>query len=106
MSLSRIQLANVFATIVDAAVKGERAPQNDVLPTGATSQLARAGYIKVEVYAHNWRVIEIRSGEHKGKRTQATPHKGEGKPYKVVEAGSAEHAPQQPSLAKFSWDQK
>jgi hypothetical protein len=49
--------------------------------------LARAGRIRIEVYAHNWRVVEILSGPNKGKRTAPCPNKTNG-PYLVIEKES------------------
>lgn len=84
----------VFAILVDAAVKGERCPTSEQLTyamdrTDANkwvSELAKVGRIRVEVSAHNWRVVEIREGEHKGKRTAPNPIKG-AKPYMIVDRG-------------------
>lgn len=77
-------LDKAFAMIEAAAIKGERCPQNDVFPgkKGAVPELARQGRIKIEVFAHNWRVVTIMEGPNKGKRTKAAPMGSE--PYKVI----------------------
>ena len=38
--------------------------------------LALKGVIRVEIYAKNWRVVEILVGSHKGQRTQEPPWGG------------------------------
>lgn len=88
MALTPYILNNVFATLVAAARAGQRCPVTaregvPGLPTGATSALARAGKIKVEVYAHNWRVVEILEGPHAGARTAPCPHENRG-PYLII----------------------
>jgi hypothetical protein len=75
--------------IVNAALMGERCPINAAesaggLPRGATTELARAGLIRVEVYPHNWRVIEILQGPHAGKRTAPPPNR-KWRPYLIVD---------------------
>lgn len=77
-----------FNLIERAAIKGERAPTNvsmdnpnGQLHSGVTSQLLKQGKIRVEVYAHNWRVIEILTGPNAGKRTAMPPYKYATKPY-------------------------
>ncbi len=82
----REMLKWTFDLLVGHAVKGERCPTKDQLGTAANkaiSVLAHAGRIRVEVSAHNWRVVEIREGEHMGKRTAPNPIPG-AKPYMVV----------------------
>lgn len=79
-----------FALIERAAVLGARAPTNwsmdnptGVLPSGVTSALVKEGRVRIEVYAKNWRVIEILKGPNAGKRTMECPYNG-AKPYKIV----------------------
>ena len=73
-----------FAIFVKAACEGVRCPKNDDLPAAAgTGRLARAGRIRVEVYEHNYRVVEIRAGDHTGKRT--AEHPSGRKPYRVID---------------------
>lgn len=80
-----------FAAIERAAIHGARCPTTKTrenpaggLPSGVTSELLKQGKIKVEVYAHNWRVIEILVGPHAGKRTLAAPHGR--RPYLILPA--------------------
>jgi hypothetical protein len=80
---------DAFAMLVKAAVAGERCPKSH--PTGRgtiksalVTQLAHAGRIRVEIYFHNWRVIEILEGPHKGRRTQECPKPG-AKPYLTID---------------------
>lgn len=75
-----------FAVLEAAAVAGRRCPGND---TGAVSSdlvgmLARAGRIKVEIYALNFRVVEIMTGPNAGRRTKARPHDSS-PPWKVID---------------------
>lgn len=78
----------VFGLLVDAARKGERCPQGWQLGdrNKLVAALARAGRIRVEVWAHNWRVVEIAEGPHKGKRTLKAPCGI--KPYVVIDKES------------------
>jgi len=76
-----------LALIEAAAVKGERCPQAKPfgpLDAAAPAALARAGHIRIEIYMHNFRVVTIMEGPNKGKKTQAAPAKGTGKPYKII----------------------
>lgn len=76
-----------FAAIEAAAAKGERCPQSrphGPLNAGSSAALARAGRIRVEIFAHNWRVVTIMEGPHKGKQTMGSPYAGSGKPYRVI----------------------
>ena len=73
-----------YHLIEQVAINGERCPQNQPhgpLAKGSVSKLVAEGRIRTEVYKHNWRVVEILMGEHKGKRT-AEPL-GKGSPYIV-----------------------
>jgi len=77
----------VYAYLLKIAKAGARAPQHDILErdfgTSAINivlELAHAGRIRIEVWAKNWRVIEI-----EGFRTMAPPHIHEGaQPYRVI----------------------
>lgn len=69
-----------------AAVRGLRAPTlNDLSGRGLgyvgkiTRELAFMGFITIEVYGQNWRVITINRGAHAGKRT--LPRPAGGSPY-------------------------
>lgn len=83
-------LEAVFALIVAAADKNERCPMNSspkmrrgTIPHSAVQALLREGKIKIEVYAHNYRVVEIVWGRNAGKRTRPPDNKN-WKPYKVL----------------------
>lgn len=67
----------IFDLIVKRAFVGERAPINTEIRGGQAvlQALANQGRIKVEVYAHNWRVIEILKGPSVGARTKESPIK-------------------------------
>lgn len=72
--------------IESAAVAGERAPltKRPGITVGAldqahTSRLIADGYIRVDVYSKNYRVITLLKGEHAGKSTRLPGHGG--KPY-------------------------
>ena len=68
--------------ITAAIVAGARCPTNDETGVGQLPALAREGLIKIEVFAHNWRVVTMMVGEHRGKTTMRQPN-GQ-KPYKVI----------------------
>lgn len=77
---------SAFAIIERAAAAGARCPTADQgLQTATVSALARAGKIKVQIYALNWRVVTVLVGDHKGKKTAPCPHKNNG-PYLTCEA--------------------
>lgn len=80
----------ILREVVEA---GERCPTNDELAAelhergfnglpcrAQPAVLARQGHLKVEIFALNWRVIEI-----DGKRSQECPHTSRGRPYKIIE---------------------
>lgn len=76
-----------FKLIEAAAAKGERCPQSQPhgpLQYASSGTLARAGRIRVEIFAHNWRVATIMEGPHKGKQTLRSPYKGTQRPYRVI----------------------
>lgn len=86
----REDLDAVFALIVEAALNNERCPMNygfersrGTIPQGAVDGLVKEGKIRVEVYAKNYRVIEIMWGRNAGKRTKPPDNK-HWKPYKVL----------------------
>lgn len=73
-----------FALLVTAAVNGDRCPQtypHGPISSGAMTALIRDGKIKSEVYRHNYRVVTIMVGEHKGKTTR--PADAGLKPFRV-----------------------
>ncbi len=86
------RLGHVFGMVEEAAVQGFRCPTNEELreafrkkgflhnatatacPPNSLATLARRGKIRVEIYGRNWRVAEILTGIHRGKRTLGSPH--------------------------------
>jgi hypothetical protein len=70
---SRLDAA--FDIVCTAAAAGHRCPQNGEhgLASGALPELARAGRIKIYIYPHNYRVILILEGPHRGCRTADAP---------------------------------
>jgi len=88
--IGRADIDAAFAALVQAALRDERAPTNkgSENPTGTMhrkimSALLNEGRIRVEIYAKNWRVIEILTGPHAGKRTKAPPNQNS-RPYKIL----------------------
>ena len=72
-----------FARLETIAAAGRRCPPRSAfLHHDALSILAAQGRIRVEVWCHNWRVVEILTGPHTGARTQAAPLGRE--PYRVL----------------------
>ena len=87
----------LFEVFVEMAFAGARAPTSEELldaghvdAPGSTRRLIDQRRIKAEVYSPNWRVIEIKDGEHAGERTRECPRVGP--PYKVL-YGPAERKP-------------
>jgi hypothetical protein len=87
MPLSPQQLDEAFTTLVGFACRRERCPQNGTHGTSSSVMLAlrKQGRIRVLVYVHNWRAVEILTGEHAGKRT-ATPADKSQKPWRILDA--------------------
>jgi len=90
MTLTQQTIEQGFRLIEAAALAGERCPTNisgdnptGTLRAGITAALVKAGRIRIEVYPHNWRVIEIVTGPNAGKRT-APPHNRNWKPYRIL----------------------
>lgn len=80
--MKHVQIERDFALLVAAAVAGERCPQNYPFgPIKSISALVKAGMIRTEIYALNWRVAQILDGPHAGKRTKEPPMGGE--PYLI-----------------------
>jgi hypothetical protein len=81
--ISDAALDKAFALLVEAADVGERCPKTigGPLAKDALTALVRAGRVRSEVYAHNYRVVTILVGEHAGKST--APHPAGGKPFRV-----------------------
>ena len=109
--ISDKMLRRVFALVEASAVNNERCPQ--LQPHGVLSfaeniailALARAGRLRIEIFAHNWRVVTICEGPHRGKHTMRSPYKGGGQPYKVIQKGDAlpsqRQAPSAPRLIGY-----
>ena len=73
-----------FKRLETAAANGERCPMSNPhgpIQSGSISALFEANRIRSEVYMHNWRVVTILEGPHKGKATASPP--GRGSPYLV-----------------------
>jgi hypothetical protein len=73
-----------FHLLVAAAVAGERCPQSHPhgpIETGAMQRLWDKGMVRSEVFKHNYRVVTIMVGQHKGKTTLRPP--GLGAPYAI-----------------------
>jgi hypothetical protein len=96
----------VFALVERAAVEGRRCPTSDEIglamrgadvrgmgPVSVTTRLARAGRLRVEVFAKNYRVITILDGAHAGKSTARHPRYT--KPYRVIDGSTPVPAPAQ-----------
>ena len=82
------KLDDAFNALVKAAIDGKRCPmvaqlkQIAKMPTKSPLLLlAQRGKIWVGVYGHNFTVVEILEGPHKGART-AEPTIGTRRPYK------------------------
>ena len=77
-------LETVFLQLAERATINARCPDNFHLPGGNLTlrALAAEGRIRVEIFPRNWRVVEILTGQHKGKRTAASPLRN-AKPYKI-----------------------
>lgn len=78
-----------FDLLVQAAINNQRCPmssgpsQVEAFSRGEISALCRAGRIRSEVYRHNYRVVVILQGPHRGKNT-ALPADKKLKPWKIV----------------------
>lgn len=79
------RIEHAFHEILAAALAGERCPINDIghVSSMTTMALCKAGRIRVDVYAKNWRVVTITAGEHAGKKT-AMPNFKHGPAYVTV----------------------
>lgn len=88
-------LDKAFALLCECAAQGQRCPvsrgpdAHPFLQPLHTSALAAQGKIRIEIYAHNWRVVTILVGLHKGKRTAPSPHKNARRPYQVIDANAS-----------------
>lgn len=88
---SQEKLDQWFAVIEAAAVAGYRCPENNThdLPYKAAQLLCRAGMIRVEIGAHNYRVAELLVGANAGARTAADPTGA--KPWKIIGRATMVH---------------
>ena len=92
--ISQALIDRTFDALVAVALKGERCPVRGPIgevgksriPPDAVAALARAGRIRIAIYIHNWRVVTILDGPHKGKHT-ALPPGVPLKPYKTIDGG-------------------
>lgn len=76
----KAQTSRALGILEAAAEAGERCPTRFDLEDAGISQpgkhlddLILDGLIRVEVYGHNFRVVEIMEGKAKGKRTMEAP---------------------------------
>lgn len=78
------RLEHDFRLLEEAAASGERCPMSNPhgpIHSDSIGRLVSAKRIRSEVYRHNWRVVIILDGPHKGKSTAAPPSGGS--PYLV-----------------------
>lgn len=82
------RLATAFASIERAAAAGARCPENGTAGVGhgVVPALARAGKIRVEIFAHNFRRVTILAGPQAGQATAPPPTQC-GPAWKVIDAG-------------------
>lgn len=73
--MSEAHRQETLQRIIEAGLAGLRCPTRDEVSHTFVTDLVRTGDIRVEIYAGNWRVIEILTGEHKGLRTAERPGK-------------------------------
>lgn len=94
--LTRLQIDAAHKRLIETALAGARCPFNTTreitggIPQVAIAYLARGGLIKVDIYAQNWRVVTLLTGEHSGKHTALPPFKNLG-PYKTIDTGTTLH---------------
>jgi hypothetical protein len=84
-----ISASEAFKMLEKVALAGARCPVSRVngLTSQLTSELARTGKIRIDVYPHNYRVITILAGPHAGRATAPPPNKT-WRPYLTIEKGS------------------
>lgn len=90
----------IFAKVEHAAVMERRCPMNGEagFDSNDLADLAHAGRIKVETYAHNFRVVTILLGPYAGKKTQACPSRCKS-PWRVIDT-TGTHYPRQEAKMK------
>lgn len=93
----------VLRQIIEAAKAGWRAPQLEDFDVKnvpqALRELTKRGDIRIELYALNWRVIEILTGEHRGLRTAERPGR-RSKPWKVIDANGTHSTERQTPVSR------
>lgn len=75
-SLTQKRMRSVFDRLVEAAVKGERCPDNTAFGVGCSEivpALAHMGAIEIEISGRNYRRVVIKEGPHAGKGTAPDP---------------------------------
>lgn len=89
MWMSPAALQRALDKVTAAAVAGVRCPTNPEIGSDSfLPALARAGAIKIEIYAQNFRVVEIMEGAHRGART--APRPGDSRaPWRVIYRNTA-----------------
>jgi hypothetical protein len=75
-----------FETLVSAAVRRDRCPENGThgIRWDFLSALASAGCIRIEISGRNFRRVTILTGPHAGKATAPDP--AGAKPWKIIDA--------------------
>jgi hypothetical protein len=98
MRNKRITSKEAFEMLERIALAGDRCPTagTDGLTSQLTSDLARRGDLRIDVYAKNYRVITILTGPNAGRHT-ALPANPKLKPYLTVE--KERPAPSHPGIA-------
>lgn len=75
--ISQAEIDRAFALIEQAALKGERCPQNypfGPLRSVEVEQLYEQGRVRGEISGPNYRRMTILTGPNKGKSTAPDPH--------------------------------
>jgi hypothetical protein len=97
--ISEAEIEHAFSLIEQAALKGERAPQNE--PFGpirvvALGKLYDTARIRGEIYLNNFRRIVILTGPNRGKGTADPPTPGP--PWKIIEKRVKAQKPSLPRI--------
>lgn len=94
---SASQIDKAFTLLEHIALAGARCPctsgpyASNMLTSELIGALARDGRILVEIYAHNWRVVTLLTGPHKGKHTAHSPSKFAKTPYQTIDSTGARY---------------
>lgn len=89
--MNKMTPVEAFELLQRCALAGERCPKSNTasgFTSILTSALARAGQIRIDIYPHNWRVVTIVVGPHRGKATAPCPNRA-WKPYLTIQQESA-----------------